>query len=554
MAAAIERRMTLRDQVTPTMNQINRSTMQYARTTRDLQQQGSATWSSLKNQIIGVAAAWVSLRSASAALRLSEELVLTESRLNLINDGMNTTDELQDKIFQSAQRTRSSYTDTAAVISKLGLLAGSAFSSNDEMLLFAEQMNKQFKIGGASVMEQTSAMYQLTQAMAAGKLQGDEFRSIMENAPLLGQAISKELGKDFGELKKMSSEGLITSSVIKKALLNAAKETDARFADIPVTIEQMGVKVKNSLTKSFAPALTAINAGFAKAMNESFSVMETQITVISQKMTAWADSGGVQNLVEWIITGVGVLRDMAPAIGIVITALGIFKVVAVAAAFAQGGLNAMMAANPIGAVVMVLVVLFGVITAVRKNWDLVQITFMNGWNSIAGSTETGVNGLISGANTIISGFSYAAKSIGYFFSQMWNGVVSEAESAVGSLLTPVNAIRAALGQEAIKADFSGVKSAMERPTFEKSAIIPDIKIGRFSENSIAELEAARKAKVDARKSDALAAAMENNAKAVAANTDATGANTGALNKKSSDLTGEEIADRLLPRLERFVWG
>jgi len=554
MAPAIERRMTLRDQVTPTMNNINRSTMQYARTTRDLQRTSSAAWSSIKNQIIGVAAAWVSLRSASAALSLSEELVSTESRLNLINDGINTTAELQDKIFQSAQRTKSSYTDTAAVVSKLGLLAGGAFSSNEEILLFAEQMNKQFKIGGASITEQTSAMHQLTQAMASGRLQGDEFVAIMENAPLLGQAIAKEMGRDFGELKKLSSEGLITADIIKKALSNAAEETDARFANIPITISQMMVMAKNSLTKSFAPALTAINSGFAKAMNESFSVMEAQITVISQKLTTWADSGGVQNLVEWVRTAGGVVRDMAPAIGSVVFAFGLFKIAAVQAAFAQGGLNAMMAANPFGAVVMAIAIVIGAITVMRKNWELVQVTFMTVWNSVAASTENGVNGLISGANMVLSGFTYVAKSIGYVFSQMWNGVVSEAESAVGALLTPINAIRGALGQEVIKADFSGVKSTMEKPSFEKSAIIPDVKIGRFSENSIAELEAARKAKIDARKSDALAAAIENNAKAVAANTEATGANTGALNKKSSDLTGEEIADKLLPRLERFVYG
>src|SRR5690606_35739024 len=118
-------------------------------------------------------------------------------------------------IFAAANRARGSYTDMAAVVGRLGLLASEAFGSTDEVIAFSELMQKAFRISGASAMEQSAGMYQLTQAMAAGRLQGDEFRSIMENAPMLAQAIADFTGKSKGELKEMSAEGTITADIIK---------------------------------------------------------------------------------------------------------------------------------------------------------------------------------------------------------------------------------------------------------------------------------------------------------------------------------------------------
>ena len=144
-------------------------------------------------------------------------------------------------------------------VAKLNMLAKDAFSSNDEAIYFVEQLNKQFKISGASVEETTSAMYQLTQAMAAGKLQGDEFHSIMENAPMLAQSIASEMGLTVGQLKEMSSQGLITADIIKEALFNSAEETNAKFAEIPMTFQDIGTQVQNELIAAFQPAMEEIS-------------------------------------------------------------------------------------------------------------------------------------------------------------------------------------------------------------------------------------------------------------------------------------------------------
>ena len=164
-----------------------------------------------------------------------------------------------DKIYSAANRSRGSYLDMADSVAKLNMLAKDAFSSNDEAIYFVEQLNKQFKISGASVEETTSAMYQLTQAMAAGKLQGDEFHSIMENAPMLAQSIASEMGLTVGQLKEMSSQGLITADIIKEALFNSAEETNAKFAEIPMTFQDIGTQVQNELIAAFQPAMEEIS-------------------------------------------------------------------------------------------------------------------------------------------------------------------------------------------------------------------------------------------------------------------------------------------------------
>jgi len=144
----------------------------------------------------------LSLATAKIAINTIDTTTLTNSRLSMINDGNQTDKQLQNKIMQLANDSRSSYATTAANVSKLGLLAGDAFNNNDEVIRFSELLNKSFKVGGAGTQEQEAGTYQLTQAMAAGKLQGDEFRSVMENAPLVAQAIAAYTGKTKRRIKK----------------------------------------------------------------------------------------------------------------------------------------------------------------------------------------------------------------------------------------------------------------------------------------------------------------------------------------------------------------
>lgn len=223
---------------------------------------------------------------AVAATQTADELTSIRSRINLINDGSQTTAEIMNKVYDAANRSRGSYIDMADSVAKLNMLAKDAFSSNDEAIVFVEQLNKQFKISGASVQEASAAMYQLTQAMAAGKLQGDEFHSIMENAPLLAQSIAQQMGLSVGQLKEMSSQGLITADIIKEALFNSAEETNAKFAEIPMTFAEVGQSIQNQLIQAFQPVLEQISSipqsGEFQALSEGVGVAIRGMAVAAQ--------------------------------------------------------------------------------------------------------------------------------------------------------------------------------------------------------------------------------------------------------------------------------
>ena len=223
---------------------------------------------------MGIEAAGRALKDmAVSAVKTTDQLTQLRARIDLINDGSQSTAEIMDKVFSAANRSRGSFLDMADSVAKLNLLAKDAFTSNDEAIYFVEQLNKQFKIAGAGVQETTSAMYQLTQAMAAGKLQGDEFRSIMENAPMLAQSIAQEMGLSVGQLKEMSSQGLITSDIIKNALFASAEETNAKFAEIPMTFQDIGTKLQNDLIAAFQPVMEELgnmtsSDAFMSVLNE----------------------------------------------------------------------------------------------------------------------------------------------------------------------------------------------------------------------------------------------------------------------------------------------
>ena len=241
---------------------------------------------------------------ATAAAQTADQLTSVRSRINLINDGTQTTAEIMDKVFDAAQRSRGSYVDMADSVAKLNMLAKDAFSSNDEAIMFVEQLNKQFKVSGASIEESSAAMYQLTQAMAAGKLQGDEFHSIMENAPMLAQSIAQEMGLTVGQLKDMSSQGLITADIIKEALFNSAEETNAKFAEIPMTFAEMGQSIQNEMLLAFQPVLEQLSA---IPQNGDFQAFVQGVGVAIRTMAVTASAsisiiGGAFNGLKAIIT------------------------------------------------------------------------------------------------------------------------------------------------------------------------------------------------------------------------------------------------------------
>ena len=183
-------------------------------------------------------------------LDFSDTQTQITARLNLMNDGLQTTEQLSELIYQSALRSKSSYSDTADAVGKMGLNAKNAFSSNQELIAFTEQVNKQFKIGGASAQEQSNAMVQLTQAMAAGALRGQDLNSILAAAPGIARTIEESMGWASGSIKQYAEDGKVTASVVKNALLDMADQTNQKFESIPMTLSDAMTQGQNIVQHS----------------------------------------------------------------------------------------------------------------------------------------------------------------------------------------------------------------------------------------------------------------------------------------------------------------
>lgn len=203
--------------------------------------------------------AFLGSKLVSGIVRMSDEMTQTTARLNLMNDGLQSTADLQELIYQSAMRSRGAYNATADAVAKMGLLAGDAFSSNQETIAFVEQLNKQFKIAGTSAEGQAAAMLQITQAMGSGVLRGEELNSVFEQAPTIIQSIADYLGVSVGEIRSMAQEGELTASVVKSALLSSAEETNRKFNEIPLTWSDVWTQASNMAIMSLQPLLEAIN-------------------------------------------------------------------------------------------------------------------------------------------------------------------------------------------------------------------------------------------------------------------------------------------------------
>lgn len=345
---------------------------------------GASAADGLLGKVKGIVTTLAAGAGAKAVLGLSDQLASSSARLSLIVDDGGSVDALEQKIMASAQRSRASYLGTMQTISKLGLQAGDAFNSNDELIRFTELLNKNFVIGGSSATEQAAAMYQLTQAMGSGRLQGDEYRSIIENAPMLAGAIEKYMRNvqgATGAMKDWSSEGLLTADVIKAAVFNSADEVEARFQQMPMTWGQVWTQMQNKAIAAFDPVLSKLNQ---VANSERFETVTDGIVSGLATIAAVAGvvldlliSGGSLVVDNWswlepIVWGLvaafvayntvalitnGLNAATALAEGVKAAALAMSTGATFAATVAQYGLNAALLACPITWIVLLIIAL-----------------------------------------------------------------------------------------------------------------------------------------------------------------------------------------------------
>lgn len=350
--------------------------------------------SGIKGKVIGIVGAYAGLQSIKAFVGFSDELTSINSRLSFMLGKGEKLFDVQSRIAQAAGDSRTNYKNMADSVAKLTMLAGDAFSGLEEATRFSEILNKNFKVGGASAEEQAAAMYQLTQAMASGRLQGDEFVSIRENAPLLAQAIAKTMGVTMGELKELSSDGAITADVIKRAMFESADEIEGRFKKIPKTFSDLKTELTNTLilglqgpmkkfnnfinTDSFQRFFNSLTDGImvfshflGMALDigiSGFNLLANSIDIVGPPLMGLLTILGIYKTALAINNGLAFISStthflMARAVSLYAIATG--KATAI-----QGGFNAALLASPLfwipAIIIGVIGLIYGIVAAINK--------------------------------------------------------------------------------------------------------------------------------------------------------------------------------------------
>lgn len=452
---------------------------------------GTSAADGLLGKVKGIVATLAAGAGAKALLGLSDKLTSTTARLSFLVDDGGSVDELEQKIMASAQRSRAAYLDTASAIASMGANAGRAFESNDELIAFMEQVNKQFVIGGATAEGQSAAMLQLTQAMAAGALRGEELNSILENAPGIARAIESYMGVAEGSIKSYAEEGLITADVVKNALLSVADETNAKFESMPMTWAQICTKIQNTALAAFEPVLTRLNQvansaqfntvidgainGLAMLASVATGVLDLLINGASFVVDNWSWISPIvyglvaafiaYNAVALITNGIN--AAMALAEGVKAAALMMSTGATFAQTAAQYGLNAALAACPITWIVVAVIALVAAIYAACSAIAKFTGIANSGFGVIAGGINVVIQFFVNLGLTVANialgiwnALGACAQNIGIAFSNVISGVQSWFYNLLSTALTVVAGICEALNKlPFVEFDYSGITNA-----------------------------------------------------------------------------------------------
>lgn len=290
------------------------------------QDKTAAASSALTGHLKNLLGAYVGLQTVQKLVETSDQMTQINARLQLMTGSAEAAAAAQDKIYQAAQRSRGAYMDMADMVAQLGTLAPDAFTDTDELIAFAEQLQKQMAISGASGQSAQAAMVQLTQALASGTLRGDELNSVLEQTPMIAKTIADYMGVSTGQMREMASEGAITADVVKNAMLSAAEETNAAFEQMPLTWSQVLTMAGNMALQALQPVLGLINlaannidtltplvAGLAAAI-AAYTVAQT-----SANAAAWLGVAANRALVAAMLANP--FLWVAVAIGVAIAAL-----------------------------------------------------------------------------------------------------------------------------------------------------------------------------------------------------------------------------------------
>lgn len=405
---------------TVTVNVTLNENAQAQRTVERAMRQTDSAASALSGTIGKLVAAFGGLALIKRALDLSDELSMTQARLNNVNDGLQTTAELQQMIYQAAQRSRGEYIGMMQTVAGLKAQTGDTFGSVREAVAFTELLNKQFKIAGADATAISSTMYNLTQALSTGVLRGQDLNIVMSNAPQIAQRIARYMGVSVGELKELASQGKVTADIVKQAILGAADDINQQFEKMPMTFGDAMNKAKNIAVKAFEP----LGQMIADAINSS--QFEDSLNGIAQ--TLYVVSGILISFFSLVGQGLGIIvsglqfvsQGIGGLSGLFVTASGIF----------------------VGAFSVAVQIVLSTFADFYNVAITIVAAFVNGWNKGVNAIAKAIYNFASGA---INSFASVASSADAAATAIANAFIAGANAAIGGVNNLINALNSIPG-------------------------------------------------------------------------------------------------------------
>lgn len=405
---------------------------------------GTQQANELTNTIKRAVAAYVSIQTVGKALNISDELVQTTSRLNMMNDGVQTTAELVNMVYAAAQDARGSFSQMADVVARFGNNAKDAFSSSEEVVAFADLIQKQMTIAGASTQEAANAELQLSQALGSGVLRGDELNSIFEQAPNLIQNIADYLDVPIGKIREMAADGELSADVVKAAIFSAADDINSKFNEMPMTWGQMWQSMQNTALIAFQPVLQRLNdlansEAFQTFIQGAIEAMATLanilLNVFDLAVSIGTFIGDNWSIIAPIVYGIVAALTAYIAISAIVAAInGVMAIaegvkaaaqmMATGATFAetaaQQGLNAALMACPLTWIIMLILALIVVIFAV-----------CNAIAKMTGIANSGFGVITGGVNVVIQFF----KNLGLTVANIALGIGNAIAALASNMMT-----------------------------------------------------------------------------------------------------------------------
>lgn len=405
---------------------------------------GTQQANELTNTIKRAVAAYVSIQSVGKALNISDELVQTTSRLNMMNDGVQTTAELVNMVYAAAQDARGSFNQMADVVARFGNNAKDAFSSSEEVVAFADLIQKQMTIAGASTQEAANAELQLSQALGSGVLRGDELNSIFEQAPNLIQNIADYLDVPIGKIREMAADGELSADVVKAAIFSAADDINSKFNEMPMTWGQMWQSMQNTALIAFQPVLQRLNdlansEAFQTFIQGAIEAMATLANILLNVFEVAASVGAfigddwsiIAPIIYGVIAALGAylaIMGIVNAITAISAAIDATKAAADALAAGQTflwtvqqyGLNAALAACPITWIIVLIIALIAIIFAV-----------CNAIAKMTGIANSGFGVITGGVNVVIQFF----KNLGLTVANIALGIGNAIAALASNMMT-----------------------------------------------------------------------------------------------------------------------